>query len=257
MRKKLFLIFIGIWLVTYFTQDRYRWVTDISPEVLTDPIQTKVADGKPILFTKDGFSYTLTPLFDYDISGLVVHRMIYNRWFSLSRTDSVFFMDLCMIWGENVKRGTYRNGDVDFLQDARFCRYSYGEGHEIFNNALSNNHLVIRDDDKERLVEAIQAGDQVRIRGKLVNVEAKALANPERYEPTDLLWPTSTTRDDTGAGACETIFVESVEILRRGNPSSRVLHSVSFYGIIILFVWALGELTFEVYRGELLIQKRS
>lgn len=247
MRSKLFLLFLAVLVLTFFARDNYRGVTDIRPEVLRDPSQTEIKDPTPINFEKDGFKYELSPLFNYEISGLVVHRRIYNRWYSLSRTDSVFPIDLCVIWGENVKSGVYKYRDVKFSQDSRWCWYKYKDGHVVINEAGSNNHLVIRDDDFERLANKIRAGDQIRLTGKLVNVEAKPLFKPERYEPKELIWLTSTIRTDTGAGACETIFVEGIEILKKGNTISSFLFTASLYGIVAVILWFIAGIIMEAY----------
>ena len=242
MRFKLFILLLVLLTITYFTRENYRFVDDIVPEVMQEPVQTDVLDKNPVQFEKNGFSYTANPLFEYDISGLVVHRQTYNQWWSLSRTDTVFPMDLCVIWGDNIKSGAYKKRGTSFSQDYRFCLYRYNEGYAILNEALSNNHLVIKDDDLYKIAQSIRTGDQIRIRGKLVDVEAKPLSKPEKYEPENLIWKTSIMRTDSGAGACETIFVESIEILKIGNPISSLLFTLSYYGVIILIIWFLLDL---------------
>lgn len=257
MRFKLFLILSSILLVTYFTRDNYRSVRDIDPTVMRDPIQTEAHDKTPFQFQKNGFFYTVNPLYEYEITGIVVHRLIYDRWFSLSRTDTVFPMDLCIIWGDNVKSGVYREKNVTFSQDFRFCLYTtYQKEHIILNQSLSNNHLVIKDDDLYQLAQTVRAGDQIRIRGKLVDIKAVPLTKPERYEPQNLIWKTSTIREDAGAGACETIFVESIEILKRGNPISLILFNESYYGILVIIVWSIISFAYSLRKDAAFLNTR-
>ncbi len=248
MRSKLFVVLFIIAAITFFTKEHYRGITDIHPEVLREPEQTEVASEEPFIFNKDGFAYRVTPLQNYDISGLVVHRQTYNAWYSISRIDRVFPVDLCMIWGENVRSGAYQNSDAKFTQDSRFCYFLSSGGKPIINEAVSNNHLVIQISSLEKVAKAISAGDQVRIRGKLVNVEARPLTSPEKYEPDDLVWDTSVVRDDVGEGADETIYVESIEILKQGNPVSHWLFNISFYVLIAILLsgtWDLLRVLFS------------
>ncbi len=55
-----------------------------------------------------------------------------------------------------------------------------------------------------RRLKAVKAGDIVQIRGYLVQVAAQ----------DGWSWRSSLTRDDTGGGACELIFVQSLDVQR-------------------------------------------
>jgi len=55
----------------------------------------------------------------------------------------------------------------------------------------------------ERRLKAVKPGDTVRIRGYLVQVEGK----------DGWRWRSSLTRDDTGGGACELIFIQELDVL--------------------------------------------
>lgn len=248
IRKYLFIILPVVLAITFFSRNDYRSVADIDSEILRDPIQTQLKSANPITFQKDNFSYTITPLYDYDIAGLLVHHLNYNTWYSLSRVDSVFPTDLCLIWGDNIKNGSYKSKSVRFTQDFRFCLYYYsGNDTPINNSEASNNHLVIQSDNLRKIAENLNTGDQVRIKGKLVNVEARPIGNIGDYEPNDLIWPTSVTRDDSGAGACEVIYVESIQILKKGNPISNLFFLLSNYGLFLTILWVILEMFYTVF----------
>jgi hypothetical protein len=76
-------------------------------------------------------------------------------------------------------------------------------------NQLANNHLISEDPFLRDRAAEIRVGDQIRVKGWL-----------SRYGAVGgRLRGTSTTRDDTGDGACETIYVREFEIVQRGfNP---------------------------------------
>ena len=238
MSKYLFLTLALVFGVTLFTRNNFRRVTEIAPEVLNDPGQKEIIGGGIIKFTKDGYDYELTPLYDYGISGLIVGKMDY-RIFSISRTDSVFPMDLALVWGDNVKNRVYRDRRVKFTEDGRWVRVSwYGDVNFNFS-ALSNNHLLINDRAPERKLKVLTLGDQVRITGQLVNVRGypSGRAGEPGLEP--FTWTTSVTRDDSGSGACEVVYVENIKVLKKANPVSCFLFRFSFYGLIGLFLWNL------------------
>jgi len=234
INKILFSALIIILAATFFTRENYRGVDEIDPTLLSDPIQTEVADRQVIKFVKDEYEYELTPLYQYTISGLVVHKLDYT-FFSIYKRDSVFPLDLCMIWGENTKSKVYQSKSVQFSQDARFCFYRWQGKITFDHTAFSNNHLVLNNAALEKKMKKISTGDQVEIKGKLVNIKATNLGEAGTFDPEVFEWNSSTDREDTGAGACETIYVESIKILKKSNPISHNLYELSFYGLIALF----------------------
>jgi len=79
-------------------------------------------------------------------------------------------------------------------------------------------------------------GDQIKIKGKLVNIQAKLANKPGPY---DITWNSSLSRQDTGAGACELIYVEQAEILKKANVISRTLFRFSSYALLFLITWKI------------------
>ena len=82
-------------------------------------------------------------------------------------------------------------------------------------------------------------GDQVKIKGKLVDIFAKNIGEPGKFDPESFEWKSSVTREDTGGGACETIYVEDIEILKKANTTPDVLFKFSLYGLLLVFLLAL------------------
>lgn len=239
----MFSLFLIICAVSFFARQDYRTVNDIHPQVLHEPVQTASADKSKIIFAKDDFQYTLEPLYDYRINAMVVHAMDYT-WFSIYKRDSVFPLDLCVIWGDNLKDKTYRNKSLFFRQDFRFCLYNWFGDVDFKGNELSNNHLIIRDKDLEKRLMKLKKGDQVEIKGKLVNVSAKNSGKPGKYDPLAFTMSSSITRNDTGAGACEVLYVEDMKILREGHPIWSALYRFSGFGLIaIIIISVIGFFT--------------
>jgi hypothetical protein len=81
-----------------------------------------------------------------------------------------------------------------------------------------------------------EPGDHIRLKGVLAEY-----SNPN----SGFFRSTSTTRIDTGNGACETIYVTDFEIVRKANQELRLYYSIakwiaiiSLVGVIIFFVVA-------------------
>jgi hypothetical protein len=238
MLNKVSLALLVILAGSYFFRNSVRFVTDIAPEILQQPSQESVAGPGVIEFEKDSYRYTLSPVAKYTISGLVVSKKNY-RLFSIYKTDSVFPYDICLIWGSNVQSGVFRDQAVRFSQDCRWCNVEWS-GNIVFDlKELSNNHVLINDPDIERTVKSLVAGDQVMITGKLVNVKALLTGKGSTYDAPSVEWRTSTRRTDQGAGACEIIYVENIQVLRSANVPARVLFSVSLYGLCGIVLWKI------------------
>ena len=90
---------------------------------------------------------------------------------------------------------------------------------------LSNNHLISDDDFLRDQVKGIQIGDQIHVRGYLASYSSKKGG----------LCGTSTTRLDTGNGACETVFVEKFEIVQASTSYWRI----SMYISLVLLIGGL------------------
>ena len=93
--------------------------------------------------------------------------------------------------------------------------------HQLSNNHLLSNDKVIRDKIKD-----ISVGDQIYIKGWLSEYASEGGSKRG----------TSITREDSGNGACETIFVTEFEILRASQNPWRKLMYLSlllFLGTII------------------------
>ena len=217
--------------VTAFTRDNYRGVSDIQPELYLQPIQSLTQEQDDIVSRIGEFDYILTPLYNYEISGLVVSKKDYS-WLSIYKRNKALPADLCMIWGGNLAAKVHQNKELEFSQGVRFCNYRWS-GNLVFNtNEVSNNHLLVSNDVINKIVGTVMPGDQVKITGKLVDVAAVNRGTDNLYDPEYFELRTSTIRTDSGAGACEIIYIEDIQILKRGNPVSYYL----FKGALVLLV---------------------
>lgn len=246
-----FLIFILFFclVISFFGKEQFKTVNQPNEETFREPIQEPVSNQEIINFEKAGFTYNITPLYNYDIAGLVVSKFKYDQWFSLSRTDKLFTTDLCIIWGDNVKNKAYQNKTLSVRQDFRFCIFDYTQNPPLFGNQLSNNHIMVNSPEMKKKISAISVGDQVRLKGYLVNVQAKAINQVEGVEESDQMkWSTSITRKDGGAGACEIIYIQDAEILKKGNMFYHYLFNISLLGLILIILWFFGNFIKDIFK---------
>jgi hypothetical protein len=197
----------------------------IDAALLEDPVQTETDVPPPFEVERKGVLYLVTPILGYDIRGLVVSEhdsraftdLAHERW-----KDNLNVKDVCLVWGRNVTTGVIKK--MKFRNRDFTCYYSYPDaatGDLFTESGLSNNHLLAGDDNMARKVRSVRRGDQIRVRGWLASYERPG---------TPFRRGTSTTREDRGNGACETVYVTEFEVLRSGNPGWRRLFGLSAAG---------------------------
>jgi hypothetical protein len=232
LNRSLFVILLVTLCVTFFARKSIRSVSEITPGALRQPLQERTS-GRPVEFKKGEYHYTITPLYNYDITALVTHNINYKK-FSVYQYSAVVPADLCLIWGGNLARKVHRESSVRFTQDVRFGLVMWGPKVDFDTGEFSNNHLVTNDPEIEKKINSISPGDQVRIKGKLVNMTATAIGPVKWPDRPKYEWRTSTVRTDDRGGACEIIHVEDIEVLKKGNELSHLLFRISLYGLAIL-----------------------
>ena len=138
---------------------------------------------------------TLRPLAGFSIDARVLSRQDYDsgREADLSPTD------LALGWARMREDAVLDR--LDISQSGRWYFYRWSgdpplPADEIARSS-ANMHLIPADDTVARTLGEVRDGDRVRIDGWLVQADA----------PDGWTWRSSLSRDDTGEGACEVIYV--------------------------------------------------
>ncbi len=236
-------VLVFVCLACYSKRNDLRSVREIAAPVLSEPRQVELYEPALVTFTANGLAYRLMPLYSYDLSGIVVGKFDY-RYFSFQKLDRIFPVDLCLIWGGNARQKVHCEPTVSFSQDCRWCWAQWRGRVRVNMDELSNNHLLVKDRSLLKVINRISRGDQIMIRGKLVNVEAHDISDPGR----SFTWNTSITRSDKAAGACEVILVEDIRILKEANRFYRRAFKVSF--------WLLAGLTLVLITRHFILPAR-
>lgn len=222
------IVSIGLFPISYLLKDRLPEGDHILRDLLRHPVQKSV-DMPPFQIEAGGIVYTITPLYTYELYGLVVSHHNCGTWWDIYHKgqwkDFINVKDLCVLWGNNVRTEVYK--DMRFTSDSWTCTY-YWPNEEVgarFNHTnLSNNHLLSHDPFVTQALLETESGDQIYLRGYLAEYS---------HTHGDFHRGTSTNRTDTGNGACETIFVQDYRILKMANPFWRMTFSLSQYVILL------------------------
>ena len=144
--------------------------------------------------------FLLKPLADFEVEARVLSREGYR----FGREAELSPLDLALGWGRMSDESVL--SEVSISQGGRFYHWRVDEfpipRHEIETHS-ANMHLIPADRVVENILDKVRPGHVVRLRGRLVNASAN----------DGWRWNSSLTRDDTGAGACELLYVEAAQIV--------------------------------------------
>lgn len=191
--------FILYQLVTYpISTDSYA-----GPILITnDPIQINdsISTIAPLQLGKTRFFLTIKA--KYKLSGILVSTRRYHDgyWSRLSPYD------FAVCWGKVPDMFPY----LKFNQIARFCHFRYRHSvivdKDYVLSHMSNNHIIPANRNIYRALSIAKKKEPIEIEGYLVN----AMASVKGRGTSD--WNTSIKREDSGAGACEIIYVTKLRL---------------------------------------------
>ena len=209
-------------VVSFFLRNRLPDKSLVLEALLQDPVQTDDGVPGPFEVTRKNVTYTVTPLFGYELWGMIVSYHHSASFVDISHkqwNDFLNTKDVCVIWGRNAASGVYSRMTFRNRDFTCFYRYPDRETGELFTeNCLSNNHLLPADPLVADAILKARKGDQVRLKGWLVSYGIKGAPYSRR---------SSTVRNDRGNGACEVVYVTEFEVLREANAAWRALHKLS------------------------------
>lgn len=144
--------------------------------------------------------YTITPLARYALTAVVLGRERYRNDLNAELAP----VDLALGWGPMSAASVIN--DLSISQSGRWYEYRWGsEGSplhpaEIAQNSANTHCLPSTPELREKLL-AVRRHDLVALGGYLVEI-----TGPRGYR-----WRSSLTRDDVGGGACEIVWLTSLD----------------------------------------------
>ena len=165
--------------------------THRAPQV---PVQAAVAGT-----TLERNGYRIVPLEPFTIEATVLSK----RRYRFDRESDLAPVDLALGWGPMADPAVSRQ--IRVSQSDRWYYWRVSE-FPIPQRAIeahsANMHMIPATPEIEDRLEALRPGDAVRLKGYLV--EARA--------PDGWRWRSSLSRTDTGAGACEVVWLKALDV---------------------------------------------
>jgi hypothetical protein len=169
-----------------------------------EPIQEELdSDVSPFSLQSAGFHWIITPKAQYQIAARVLSTESYRTGWQSSLSP----VDFALGWGDLAKE------DVDhwisWSQNNRWYFFHWEEGSPYRNEYIithsANIHIIPANKNVESAALQIDRNDQVLLEGLLVDVDAKK-------EGETRWWRSSTSRNDTGDGSCELLYLQRVVV---------------------------------------------
>lgn len=163
------------------------------------PEQTELSYFKPLGVFGD---YDIWAMDEFEIEGMILSRKRYR----FDKESKLSPVDFLIAWGPLTQEPAV--SQIEWSQSGRwgFFRYPAGLGlsPQTITRNHSNMHVVPDPSDRyiRRQVLRVRRGDVVRMRGYLVQIDG----------PDGWRWRSSRSRTDTGARACEIMFVTDIEV---------------------------------------------
>jgi len=196
----------ALWLVTHHHRQPINAVATAGgavrcalPERFSDPNQPLQSndDGRMPPFRLD--NATVTPLAGFSLQARVLSREDY--WMGDETKYSP--TDLALGWGPMANPAV--SDKLGISQGGRWYYYQWGsEGPPIAPDEIvrssANMHMIPADGSVADALAKIRKGDTVHVDGWLVQIN----------RDDGWHWRSSTTREDSGDGACEVVYVCSI-----------------------------------------------
>lgn len=220
--RRTFVAALGLLAVAGWQKGRLVGPPSVLPELLAAPVQG-ATERAPFAFAYHGRQCRVRPVAAYDIWGLVVsHNDIASVADIYHDASSVDTKDLCLLWGENLRHADYLR--ASFRSGPFTCYASWSEPlANLHLDGIGNNHLITDSPAVRRAIAGVRVGDQVHLRGLLVDYQMD--------DWRDFWRRTSTVRDDRD---CEVLFVEDLAVVRRGTPGWYLLWQLAI--VVLLSV---------------------
>jgi hypothetical protein len=194
-------LWLGLLLVLCLADGWHRWnlrTLHQPPGVLVaeEPLQE---DYKPLPSAFDHEGYLIQPLAAFGLEARVLSREDY-RWDSMA---GLIPTDLALGWGRMSDTAVLDQLEIE--QGDRFYSWSatvFPIPRREIETHSANMHLIPANREVGRMLKRVRPGSVIRLEGELVEVRA----------PKGWSIRSSMTREDTGAGACEVVWVKSLEL---------------------------------------------
>lgn len=149
------------------------------------------------VMTKNG--YRIVPLEAFQIEA----RVLSAKRYRFDRESHLAPVDLALGWGSMANPAVIQKVSVNQSDRWYYWRASeFPIPRRDIETHSANMHMIPATPAIEKKLEAAQEGDTIHLKGYLVGAQS----------PDGWHWRSSLSREDTGAGACELVWVESLDV---------------------------------------------
>jgi hypothetical protein len=194
LRNLVFLMLIAV----FVWQCRAAEVVSLGPgiKVTASPLQTPIKAAEKF----EHGDYLITPLAEFALSAKVLSREDYF----LDRESDLSPTDLALGWQQMSDEAVLEQ--IDIRQSGRWYRWSVQEfpiPRRQIETQSANMHMVPANERVAAMLDMVQPGQLISLQGQLILAES--------YD--GWRWQSSLTREDTGARACELVYVTALSIV--------------------------------------------
>jgi hypothetical protein len=196
MNRPLFILCLAV--LAYLSFERWTGrAIDHPPGVLVNAHPLQV-DVQPSSFMLDEYQVTRRARFE------IRARVLSKEPYHLRRESDLSPLDLALGWGVMSDQAMLDRIDISQSNRWYHTRYEFPAplpDQQIIANS-SNMHMIPARKSIERRLKNLRPGNIVELEGYLVDVD----------HASGWHWRTSMSRTDTGNGACEIVYVESLTV---------------------------------------------
>jgi hypothetical protein len=185
-----------IWFV-FFRAEQPKYL-EAGVKVKDSPIQFNFEYPKVFEYQ----DYQVTAVAEFNIKA----KILAKEYYKYDDGAKLSFMDLALGWGRMSDQ--FIIDQLEISQSSRWYRWQpkingYPIPRREIEQSSANMHMIVTDESIKSIMKKSRVGDIIELKGNLVNVLGE----------NNWQWKSSLTRDDTGAGACELIWVEDFKII--------------------------------------------
>ncbi|WP_438971663.1 hypothetical protein [Methylophaga sp.] len=192
------ILLLGLLIAITVWQCRAAETVTLGSGVKVDkaPVQTRIENAESFQFN----DYLITPLADFSLEAKVLSRE--NYW--LDRESDIAPTDLALGWQRMSDESVLTA--IDIRQSGRWYHWRvehFPVPRRIIETQSANMHIVPANDHVEKVLDSVKPGQIIRFKGQLIRVQ----------DDDGWQWQSSLTREDTGARACELVYVNELNII--------------------------------------------
>lgn len=200
MFRWLLLLFIML-MGWHFCAPTTATVVYQSPDITIEQVPQQ-SPTESTLFEHKGFQ--VTPLADFALSARVLSRKDYR----FGKESQVSPTDLVLGWGALSDPKVIEK--ISIRQSGRWYFWQVDQfpvSRRVIETHSANMHLIPANKEVANTLKTLKLGSLISLRGYLVQLDAD----------DGWRWRSSLTREDTGANACELIYVQHLQLLSDEN----------------------------------------